>query len=362
MMWAAARGPRNPAWTLTALAGRGFALMMSMLRRALRLSLAVTALAACSSSSGGESGADDGKARAGELHGADVWKDGTVLTGTVTLGKDADVTIEPGATITCAEGATLYVQGTLRARAKAAHAKITCARWAGLVVSAGGLADLEGLDLENGLIGIATAPGARDSTYAEGSLINSLKPFVVSKDSTLTVSNVIATTPPTLKDGEASQADVEGKLVASRLDYDAQASEGISVRPGGELELVDSAIHGSGGADLVSAYGAKKVKLSYSTFLGSHCGIHIEPSESFEIDHVTSESNFGITIYGSGAGPNTVTASNFKGDSAWLDFAGENGPITFDGVFTTGDEVLVGGPVPPKITKLTAPVPDAKPR
>lgn len=340
---------------------------MRMLRRLLCLGLAVTAagvLGACSSSSSDEPGADapNPNARAGEVHGPDTWKDGTVLTGTVTIAKDGDVTIEPGAKITCAEGATLYVQGALRARAKASHAKITCTRWAGLVVSAGGLADLEGVDLENGLIGIATAPGALESTYAEGSLVNSLKPFVVSKESKLTLTNVKATTPVKPAAGEASQADVEGVLVASRLDYDAHASEGISVRQGGQLDLSDSTIHGQGGADLVSAYGAKKVKLAYSTFTGSHCGIHIEPSESFEIDHVTSESTYGITIYGSGAGPNTVKASNLKGDAAWLDFAGENGAITFDGVFTTGTEVLLGGPIPPTINRAAAPVPDAKPR
>jgi hypothetical protein len=331
-----------------------------MLRRVFCLSLAVAALGGCSSSD--EAGGGSPDARAGEIHGADVWKDGLVLTGTVTIAKDGDVTIEPGAKITCAEGATLYVQGALRARAKAAHATISCGRWAGLVVSAGGLADLEGVDLENGLVGIATAPGALDSTYAEGSLVNALKPFVVSKGSKLTLANVKATTPAKLADGELSQADVEGVLLASRLDYDAQASEGISVRPGGELDLEDSTLHGKGGADLVSAYGAKKVKLSYSTFLGSHCGIHIEPAESFEIDHVTSESIYGITIYGSGAGPNTVKASNFKGDSAWLDFAGENGAISFEGVYTTGSEVLLGGPVPPTVTKAAAPVADAKPR
>lgn len=336
---------------------------MSMLRRVLALGLAVTALGACSSSSDEPAvDAPNPNARAGEIRGADVWKDGTVLTGTVTIAPGADVEIAPGATVTCAEGATLYVQGTLRAKAAAQHAKITCTRWAGLVVSGGGKVDLEGVELENGLVGIATATSAQESRFAEGLIVNSLKPFVVSAGSKLTVTNVKATTPVKLNASETSQADVEGTLVASRLDYDAHASEGISVRKGGELDLQDSTIHGEGGADLVSAYGAKKVKLSYSTFNGSHCGIHIEPSESFEIDHVTSESIFGITIYGSGAGPNTVKESNFTGSSAWLDFAGENGAITFDGVYTTGTEIMLGGPIPPTVKKATAPIPDAKPR
>ena len=342
---------------------------MAMLPRALLLGLVLPAFGlsgfACASSSDGAgsgSVANNPLARAGEVHGADTWKDGTVLTGTVTIAKDGVVDIAPGAKIVCAEGATLYVAGTLRAKAAASHAKITCAWWAGLVVSGGGLADLEGVDLENGLVGIATAVGAQDSRFVEGSILNSLKPFVVSKGSKLTVTNVKATTPEKLAPGETSQADVEGTLVASRLDYDAHLSEGISVRPGGDLDLSDSTIHGINGADLVSAYGAKKVKLSYSTFKGSHCGIHIEPSESFEIDHVTSESIYGITIYGSGAGPNIVKASNLTGSSAWLDFAGENGAITFDNVFTNGAQLLNGGPMPPTISKASAAISDATPR
>lgn len=340
---------------------------MGMLRRSsvLRLGLAaltVAAAGACSSSSADESPAENGNARAGEIHGSDVWKDGLVLSGTVTIAKDGNVEIAPGARITAAEGALLRVEGTLRAKASASRAKITSPRWQGVIVAAGGKADLEGVELENGLVGVATAEGAQDSRFADGAIINSLKPFVVKKGSKLTVSNTKATTPEVLAKGDTSQADVEGSLVATKLDYDARASEGISVRPGGELDLQDSVVHGTTGADLISAYGAKKVKLAYSTFKGSHCGIHIEPSESFEIDHVTSESTYGITIYGSGAGPNTVKASNFTGTGAWLDFAGQNGMITFDNVFATGAEILNGGPVPPTIKKAAAAIPDAKPR
>ena len=96
-----------------------------MLRCALVLGLVIPALGACSSSSSDGGGAEPNNplARAGEVHGPDTWKDGTVLTGTVTIAKDAVVEIAPGAKITCAEGATLYVAGTLRARAAASHAR-----------------------------------------------------------------------------------------------------------------------------------------------------------------------------------------------------------------------------------------------
>jgi hypothetical protein len=341
---------------------------MRMLRRALVLALAIPALVACSSSSspgsGGGGAANDPLARTGEIHGADTWTDGTLLNGTVTIAKDGSVDIAPGAKITVAAGATLYVAGVLRAKAAASHAKITSTKWAGLVVSAGGKADLEGVELENGLVGIATAEGALDSTFTQGVIANSLKPFVVSKGSKLTVTNVKASTPEKIGPSDLSESDISGMLVASRLDYDAHNYEGVSVREGGEIDLSDSTFHGKNAADLLSAYGAKHVKVAYSTFTGAHCGLHIQPSESFEIDHVTSESDiYGITIYGSGAGPNTVKSSNFTGSAAWLDFQGfDQGKVTFENVFTSGSEVMTGTPTPTVTGKATAPIPDAKPR
>jgi Right handed beta helix region len=336
---------------------------MRMLRRVL-FSVAVAAVTACSSSSDGDLPAGNAAdARAGEIHGADLWKDGLVLTGTVTIAPDANVEIAPGAKITCAEGGTLFVAGTLRARAAATHAKITCARWSGLIVNAGGHVDLEGVELENGLLGLGTATGAVDSTFSEGAIINTLKPLAIGPTSKLTITKSKLSTPVKVGASEISISTVEGTLIASRIDYDANSNEGVSVKKGGELDLQDSTFHGKNGLDLVSAYGAKHVKIAYSTFLGAHCGLHIQPSESFEIDHVTSDSNiYGITIYASGNGPNLVTASNFTGAAAWLDFQGDNGPITFDGVYTNGSEIMTGGPPPSVKNKATAPITDAKPR
>ncbi|HSO33130.1 MAG TPA: right-handed parallel beta-helix repeat-containing protein, partial [Labilithrix sp.] len=273
------------------------------------------------------------------------------------------VEIAPGATITCAEGATLFVAGTLRARAAAAHARITCSRWAGLVVSAKGHVDLEGVELENGSIGLGMAAGAADSTFSEGAIVGSLKPLTLAPGTKLTLSKSKLSTPVKVAAEAVSISEIEGSLVASRIDYDANGNEGISVKQGGELDLQDSTLHGKNAQDLVSAYGAKHLKIAYSTFLGAHCGLHVQPSESFEIDHVTSDSNiFGITIYGSGSGPNTVKASNFTGTAAWLDFQGDNGAISFDGVYTSGSEVMTGGPPPSVSNKAMSPISDAKPR
>ena len=357
---------RIGANALTVEAGHGFASYMRMLRRSLFGALAITAVGACSSSAEDDGPKNSELARSGDIHGVDVWKDGLVLTGSVTIANDAKVEIAPGARITVAEGQSIRVEGTLTARAAGSHAKITSPKWGGIVVGPGGKADLEGVEMENGGIGIATAPGAQESRFTDGAILNSLKPFVVSEGSKLTVSKVKATTPEKTTAAQLSQSDIDGVFIASRLDYEAYSSEGIAVRKQGELDLQDSTMHGVNGQDLVAARGGKHVKIAYTTLIGSHCGIHIEPVDgilpTFEIDHVTSESNlYGITIYGSAAGPNTVTASNFTGTLAWLDFAGDNGAIAFEGVYTNGKEIVVGGPVP-KFTKVTVPYPDAKPR
>jgi len=331
-----------------------------MLRCAV-LGVVAAALSSCSAPGGDAPAPID--ARVGELRGADLWKDGLVLTGTVTITPGADVEIAPGARITCAAGATLFVAGTLRARAARAHAKITCERWSGLVVSAGGHVDLEGLELENGALGLAMAPGAGESMFRDGAIVGSLRPLTLAPSTKLGIASSKLSTPLKVGAEDLSVSEIAGTLIASRIDYDANSNQGITVKQGGELDLQDSTFHGKNAGDLVSAYGAKHLKITYSTFLGAHCGLHVQPSDSFEIDHVTSDSNtYGITIYGSGSGPNVVKASNLTGSAAWLDFQGDNGAVTFDGVYTNGNEVLIGGPAPSVLNKMGVPVSDAKPR
>jgi hypothetical protein len=94
------------------------------------------------------------------------------------------------------------------------------------------------------------------------------------------------------------------------------------------------------------------------TFGRASCGA------PFEIDDVTSDTDvYGITIYGSGAGPNTVKSSHFSGSSAWVDFQGfDQGHISFDTIYTNGNEVLKGTPPPSINGKVAAPIADAKPR
>jgi hypothetical protein len=336
---------------------------MSACPRALLPVLSGLALALLSSGCSSDAKEEDANARTGEIKASETWGDGIKLTGIVTIAAGATVDLAPGATIACTEGARIFVSGTLRAKAAAKHAKITCPKWAGILVSAGGRVDLEGVDLENARVAVGLDAQAAESRFVDGSLLGSFSPIVVSPGTKLTVERVKASAPEKLAETEVSISEIHGTLIAKRLEYDARANEGISVKKGGELVLEDSVVKGTGGLDMVSVYGGKSLKIAYSSFNGAHCGIHIEGVDAFDIDHVTSESNiFGITIYGSGAGPNSVKASNISGTTAWIDFQGDNGPITFDGVYTNGKEIMLGGPPPSIKNTPAAPLGDAKPR
>jgi len=77
----------------------------------------------------------------------------------------------------------------------------------------------------------------------------------------------------------------------------------------------------------------------------------------------TSEDNiYGITIYAASVeGPHIIKDSNFAGTAAWLDLQGDHGPITFENVFTTGEETILRTD-PPTITRAPARIEGAGPR
>lgn len=301
-------------------------------------------------------------ARVGDIRTNDVWKNGLELTGTVRIIGPSVVEIEAGAVIKCSKGTQILVGGVLR-KAPGARAKIECEEWTGILVAQGGKVELDDFELTNASVAMETTEGAADSTLAKVAINNSLKPFLVGKGSKLVLNDVKAITPRQVADNVLSIADVRGTLIAKKLDYDAGPSEGISLKDGGSAEIEDSFIHGVGGQDMLSTYGAKSLTLTYSTLSGAHCGPHIAGVESFTIDHVISEKNsYGITIYAAGAGPNVVKDSNLSGDAAWLDIQGEHGPITFENVFTSGGDPLVKDTAPPTIKKASGPVAGAGPR
>ena len=126
--------------------------------------------------------------------------------------------------------------------------------------------------------------------------------------------------------------------------------------------IVEKARKGSGGGDYVVSQQGKLVHVEYTTIAGAHCGFHFDSVDKFEIDHVTDDTNsYGTMLYGSGAGPNTISYSNFTNGTKDLDAQGTNGPIKVDHVHTSGKDSFSG--VVPTITNKEAnPVPNAKPR
>lgn len=317
-------------------------------------------LVGCSSS---DEGAPDPNARIGDIKTNDVWKDGTKLTGAIRIFEGATVTIEPGARVTCADGVVIQVGGALLVASAAKHATITCSRWRGIQVGQNGSLDIAGLDIENAETGVETTRGAGRVELTDSSILNTARPFLVGKESTVSLTRVKATTPTVLAPLETSVTEIFGKLTAKYLDYEANASEGLMLKDGGEAVIEDSTLKAKNGLDLVSSYGGTSLKLSYSTLKGAHCGPHIQGIGSFEIDHVTSEDNvYGITIYGASMeGPHLVKDSNFGGVLGWLDLQGDHGPIRFDNVFVNGPE-LIANTDPPTITKVPSKIDSAVPR
>ncbi len=323
----------------------------------------ISVFAGCSSDDTGTA-EEDGVS--GDIRQSVTWTDGTKLTGVVRIFEGATVDIAPGARITCRESVKIQVGGTLRTKSSAdKHASITCAKWQGIQVAQNGQLDLDGFDIENADTGIETTKGAGASTLTRGSILTTVRPFLIRAESKLTLNQVKATTPTTLGQFDTSVSEVFGSLDAKHLDYDANTNEGIMLKNGGEAVITDSILKATNGFDLVSTYDAKSLKLSYTTMRGSHCGPHIQGVDFLEIDHVTSEQNlYGITIYASKVDvPIKITNSNFSGSVAWLDLAGDHGPITFENVFTGAAPELIKNTDPPAaVLKVEAKVEGAEPR
>jgi len=335
-----------------------------MLRRIALLTLIAAGLISCSdegSSSDEGTAGDDGKS--GDIRASEVWKDGVKLTGVVRIYEGATVEIEPGAKIDCTEAAQIQVGGTLRVKATAEHATISCPRWRGIVVAQNGQLDIDGLDLENAEYAIETTKGAGAVNVTDSSLLAAVHPFTVGPESKLSLTRVKATASTRLLEGESSVSEVRGVLVAKYLEYNSNTNEGIMLKEGGEADIEDSVLEGKA-EDLVSSYGGKSLKLRYSTLRGAHCGPHLQAIGTTEIDHITSEGNlFAITIYGASVeGPHVIKDSNFIGVTAWLDLQGDHGPLAFENVYVEGSEVILNTAPPATLTKAPARIEGAGPR
>ncbi len=343
-----------------------------MLRSSTPWSAALTLLAALSCSCSSSSETEAPPTRTGLITADDTWPSGLTLSGNIVIGKNATVTVAAGAKIKCAEGSTITIDGTLRVAAEGRRATISCARWGGLVVQAGGAIDAVGLDLENARTGLLLREGARDSRFEAGDIRNSINPFALEKSTKLTLTNVKATTPAelgtdasnTICGGQSTSCGlVFGTLVASRLDYDQQGHEGILVYDGGELTIEDSHIHGNNSpGEAIWSLKGKKVTVRYTKMSGVHCGVHFEPVGSFELDHIEMAKNvYGARMFGSQE-PSVIKDSNVAGNAILdLEMFGQNSQITLENVFTSGKENYQDGQ-PAKKNTPSAPVPGTGPR
>ncbi len=142
-----------------------------------------------------------------------------------------------------------------------------------------------------------------------------------------------------------------GELHASYLDYQKAASGGglVTMSSSAVLDATDSTFGGAPdqNSDYISSYAAALVHVAYSTIVNAHCAFHFDDVTQFEIDHVTAGSSsplvlsigsvvYGAMLYGSGAGPNTISNSNFMDTEMGLDLQGGNGPITITNTYTSG--------------------------
>jgi len=327
--------------------------------RIIRPLIPLLVLAACSS----EEDANKKELKEGSIEGNVTWSGQNLeIIGAVTIKVGATLTIAPGTNVSCGPNGSIVVGGTLRTTG---GVKISCRRWIGIIVAKGGTIDLDGITVENAYSAIEltkeTAPGVVKNSTLRGSQ----HPFIVRDGSKLTLTNTkIFNQTGGSEDGTSIISEVFGTLEASRIEYDAAGWEGIMVKKGGTALIEDSVFTATNGGDLIATEElAKNLTVRYSTMKGAHCGPHIQGADSFEFDHITSESNaFGLTVYGAGAGPNIVKDSNLLGDSAWLDAQGTHGAWTIENVFTQGTEIFLKGAAPEIKSKAPGRIDNAKPR
>src|SRR5262249_4576782 len=151
------------------------------------------------------------------------------------------------------------------------------------------------------------------------------QPFQMEAGSKLSVSKSSATA------GAASS--LAGTFTASYLTYDKGTNEGVYMNDAaGSMTLSDCTLKGAGGGDYIVVSGAAQyVKVEYSTITGSHCPFHFSAPgpAKYDIDHVSDDINdYGWMLYGSGAGPSTISNSNFTDKTINIEMTGTNGAVT----------------------------------
>jgi hypothetical protein len=288
------------------------------------------------SSSGGVSGSGSGSSSGGgtgpstTISSNTTWADGTQLSQSVTIAPGVTVTVAPGATITIAAGSTITVQGTLTATTSTTHAKLTGTGWGGLVIAQGGTLTANSLDIANASVALDVAG---TGTWDSGVITAATTPFKIEKGGSLetTGSQVV---------GSKGMSSILGAFTASKLDYDSNGAEGLSIGdPAATFSATDSVFHGTSnsGGDMITSSNAQSIHLAYSEIKGCHCAFHFNNVTSFDISYMNvHDDSYGFMMYGSSttAGTRTVTNSNFTTlAAAGIAESGSNGAISVTGCY-----------------------------
>ena len=305
--------------------------------------------------------------------------DGAYLTASLVIPTGMTVTIPAGAKIVADPMVTITVQGVLNVESTAgAHAQIAATTptpaeaqtWGGLVVDTGGDLEAQGLDLVGAELALEVRGGAKAAHYDSGTISASPTPFQIDKGGRLDTTHATVA-------GATQPSGVSGELNGSYLDYEKTGyADGIVMDDSSPVfDMTDSTFHGPIGAsgDFIVTYAAALVHVAYSTINNAHCAFHFNSVTQFQVDHVTAGAAsptgsgglnvWGAMLYGSGAGPNTISNSNFMDVYENLDQQFDNGPITITNTYTSGG-INTAMPtwtwLPADVA--TAPILDAKPR
>ncbi len=331
------------------------------MRRALLLSS--LALFACSSSSGDAAGpkpapssTDDPGAPPPPAAAADTWADGKTVSGKVTIPAGATVTIAQGASISVGSAASIVVQGKL----VATGGKIAGASWIGIVVAAGGDAELSGTDISGADVALDVSGTA---TFANGAITGT--PFRVEKGGVLTASHAKVTAPD-------ASTDVYGSLTASYLTYDENDQHAIMVKDASAVVSIEDSTFGNSGRlgpsaapDVLTVEAAKSFHIAYTDVSGAHCGFHFTGGDTITIDHVTvHDITNAADVWGSApSGKHTIMASNFeKTLGVAFDESGVNGAFQVTGCWVPGKNNLASPSQIAIASPASAAIPDAHPR
>ncbi|HXI55403.1 MAG TPA: hypothetical protein VNO55_05060 [Polyangia bacterium] len=308
--------------------------------------------------------------------------DGAVVTVPLEIPAGSTMTIPAGAQIVAAPGIVITVRGALTVASAGGgahvHARIASAAphpdqgqaWSGIVVEGGGRLDADGLDLAGAATALTVNMGSLGARFDNGTITDAQQPFQVAAGTRLDTKHATV-----VNAGAAS--NINGELHASYLDYQTSAAVVggfIMNDPGAVFDATDSTLHGipSAGNDYVISVASSLIHVAYSTITDAHCAFHFDDVARFEIDHVTAGASspddrggkvvYGAMLYGSGAGPNTISNSNVMSTGFDLDQQNQNGPLTIVNTYARGHVQIMSSAKWLAGDMATAPVSDAKPR